>query len=123
MRDHLDAAAETLIRESDISLYGTADFDRLQEKWSDAAWAAALAARTAKGRAKASGFKDAPWRIEARQAYLAKGGDPAPGSAPQKRMQSTLRKAGVTDAKLAAYKKEDRPAIQKAAARSTATGF
>ena len=63
MRYLIDDEVDAVIRESNVALFGTDDYDALMEVWSDAARAASAAAR----RAKASG-KD--WRKAARKEYV-----------------------------------------------------
>ena len=59
---NIDQAVDRILRESNVRLFGTNDYDDLMEVWSDAARAAAIAARKAR-----AGGKD--WRQAARKEY------------------------------------------------------
>ena len=63
MRYLIDDEIDTVLRESNVALFGTDDYDSLMEKWSPAARAASAAARRAKG-------KGQNWRKAARGAYV-----------------------------------------------------
>ena len=60
--DALDREIARAIREADRRAHGTANYDRLMEKWSDAARAASAAARRSKS-------KGGNWRKAGRDAY------------------------------------------------------
>lgn len=79
----LDRAIERTLRETDRQLFGTGDYDRLMEKWSDAARAAAAAARRAKS-------KGHDWRKAARNAFA---GSKAGRAALVKSTRGTLQRA------------------------------